>query len=266
MQTHHIAPKNRKKWHPIWNKCYPTLNGRLWNDKQFNVVKHNYPEYYKIFKEFPKHIMRIDFARLCILHKFGGIYTDLDVYKYKDFEHIIKKDVFNIVEAPYGDVPIENAIMYAPKNCKFLENCMELSMKVYHDKIKKLTNIDLDSKDGQLLVGLTAGPQLVYNVILKYETPDSINILDGDLFNNHGLSYSDEFYTKHVLTGIWGSDALQSPDKMQNRFLKETSKYGRKGVDFDFYIDYTEGQYLRRNRSQKEINESIFDVDIVKEI
>ena len=93
-----------------------------------------------------------------------------------------------------------------------------------------------------------------------------VNILDGDYFNNHGLAYSDTFYTKHILTGIWGKDALTKPNKLKSQFINEVNKYGQVGNNFDFYIDYTNGGYLKRNRTQEEVNNSVFDVNIQKSI
>ncbi len=265
MIVHHIGPKSRKKWHPVWEICHKSFDvfsgeRRLWDDKDGinNLVKNNYKEYYSLYKSFPKHIMRIDFARLCILHKFGGVYADLDVYCYKDFNNMIMKDRFNIVEAPYGDVPVENAIMYAPAGCSFIEKAMELCREVYESEIKG-REFNLNMKYDQLLVGLTAGPQLIYNTILKYGNMNNFNVLDGDMFNNHGLAYSDRFYSKHVLTGIWGKDALEHPDIMYNKFLVEMEKFGGERFRFDFLKDYTAGAYMWRERKREDIVKSVLE-------
>lgn len=271
MIIHHISPKNQKKWHPVWKDCYKSFHNRwknkaefrLWNDKQGinNLVKCSYPDYYKIYKAFPKHIMRIDFARLCILHKFGGLYADLDVFCYRSFGDKIHPTRFNIVEAPYGDVPVENALMYSPKGYNFTEQLMEFSAKIFVDEIQG-KDVDLDSKRGQLLVGLTAGPQMVYNALMSFGK-GNYHILDGDLFNNHGLAYSPEFYTKHVLTGVWGKDALCSG--LHGRFIAEMRRFGYTGSSdkFDYYTDYTDGNYLDRKRASSEVNASIYNVKLL---
>ena len=98
MIIHHIAPENKSSWHPLWIKCYESwkkvfgnkFEFKLWNDKEDidRLVKNKYNKFYDIYRSFPAHIMKIDFARLCILHSYGGIYSDMDVFCYKDFTAI----------------------------------------------------------------------------------------------------------------------------------------------------------------------------------
>ena len=100
---HHIAPKFPNSWHYFWQKCYDSWKTQfsdyefiMWNDKDDidNFVKIHYKEHWNLYRAFPFHIMRIDFARLCILHKFGGIYADMDVFCYKNFEHLLTNEVY----------------------------------------------------------------------------------------------------------------------------------------------------------------------------
>ena len=44
----------------------------------FNARIH-YPEHWERYKAFPYAIMRCDFVRSCVLHRYGGAYVDLDV-------------------------------------------------------------------------------------------------------------------------------------------------------------------------------------------
>ena len=86
---HHIAPVNTAAWHPFWAHCrqswidaFPNHDHVLWNDSEDldRIVRDHYPRYWNLYQSFPVHIMRIDFARLCILHRYGGIYADMDYY------------------------------------------------------------------------------------------------------------------------------------------------------------------------------------------
>jgi len=188
--------------------------------------------------------MRIDFARFCILHQYGGIYADMDVYCYKNFYNELTNNLY-VQEAPYGYIngvtPVENALMLSEPKNSFWISCMELSCKEF-DKVRFMKNeLDLSNKN-LFTVLYIAGPELVLKAMIK--NPELVDILPGILYNNHGLSYHPEYRTKHMLTGMWGKEATDN----RNEYIKELSQYSDlTGVtieSFDFYTDYTNGGYL----------------------
>ena len=275
MIIHFIAPKEKSEWHFLWHKCHNSWKNvffnfefKLWNDKEDidRLVKTNYSKYYDIYKSFPVHIMKIDFARLCILHNYGGIYTDMDVFCYNNFMDYLNGKVEEyLLEAPYGDIPIENALMISlNKNSKFFEFCIKESVDSYL-KLSKTMKITYpwDNKTNRELILNTAGPKLIYNSAVKYGI-EKIGILNGKLFNNHGMSYDKSFYTKHILTGVWGKEAinhLKKQFKTNNEkcktfsdfknhvYMKDVKRYANMSNvtinTFDFYTDYTNGKYLK---------------------
>jgi len=189
--------------------------------------------------------MRIDFARFCILHRYGGIYADMDVYCYKKFYNELTNSVY-IQQAPYGDVPVENALMASEPNNEFWLKCMDKSVEIYNDKVKRRENtLDLKYRLDQLIITSATGPHLVFEV-LKNNFKD-VDILPGILYNNHGLSYHPEYRTKHMLTGMWGKESYNSKDT----YIEELNEYSDlSGVTidtFDFYKDYTDGGYLKES-------------------
>jgi hypothetical protein len=267
---HHIAPKDISRWHPIWKRCYPSwkehfgdFEHKLWEDGEEinNFVKEHYPQYYDMFMDFPAHIMRVDFVRFCILHHYGGIYSDMDMFCYKNFYDELD-DCDYILRAPYGESYIngnnliENALMIGVPNSEFFKYCMETSEKYFYSKIikhKEKLKFPLNRFE-QILVGKTAGPILVSDCYNNFK--NSVKILDGILYNNHGMSFHPEYKTKHLLTGIWGNDAIVQienslniqedlSEKMQNNYIDEIKKYvwieNLTFDNFDFYHDYTNG-------------------------
>ena len=251
---HHIAPADRSRWHPMWERCYPSwqehfpeFEHKMWNDKEDidNIVREYYPQYYDTYMQFPLHIMKIDFARFCILHQYGGIYADMDMFCYKNFYDELNKSLY-ILQAPYGDVPVENALMISQLNHEFWLKCMDKSVEVYNNLVKpKISNINLTRSLDQLIITSAAGPRLVFEVIKTQ--PNTIDFLPGVLYNNHGLSYHTSFRTKHMLTGIWGRETLDMFDGGDG-YIEDLKQYGDiTGVTletFDFYKDYTNGGYL----------------------
>ena len=233
-----------ERCYPSWQSQFPDFEHKLWNDGDDidNLVEQHYPQYYDTYSSFPLHIMKIDFARFCILHKYGGIYADMDVYCYKNFYNELTNKVY-IQQAPYGDIPVENALMASESNNEFWLKCLEKSVEIYNDKVKRRENtLNLKYRLDQLIIISATGPQLVFDVLK--ENPNDVEILPGILYNNHGLSYHPEFRAKHMLPGLWGKEAFNNKDS----YMKDMGKNGDiDGVtieNFDFYKDYTHGGYL----------------------
>ena len=140
---HQIAPKNTDRWHFVWDKCWPSWKSKfplhehiLWNDDDDinNLIREMFPQYWDIYQQFPFHIMKIDFAKLCILYKYGGIYTDMDVYCFKNFESLLTHplcllEYHNAERITTNDNTsindIENSIIVSEKENPFIKICIE---------------------------------------------------------------------------------------------------------------------------------------------
>ena len=274
---HHIAPKDTDRWHSLWERCYLSWSNvftdfehKLWNDEDDidNLVKEFYPNQWEFYSTLPVHIMKIDFARLCILHQYGGIYADMDVFCYKNFYSNLTED-FHITEAPYGEkwangeLKVENCLMCSVKNNTFIENMINNCEENYTLNIKQKFKKDkLSERSHSYLITNTAGPSYVSKKLNDLKI-DLNFILSGHLYNNHGLAYDDSFYTKHIMTGLWGKEIIDIIIKDSNQdfnqttdnlYIQEIKKYAKIEFDttdqFDFYKDYTDGQFIKE---QKEI-------------
>lgn len=73
-----------------WEKTHPDWEMRLWDDDDIRalVVEH-YPEQLAVFDAYPSGIFRADAFRFFVLHKFGGVYSDLDVEPLGDLNELI---------------------------------------------------------------------------------------------------------------------------------------------------------------------------------
>lgn len=263
---HHIAPKDTSIWHPLWKRCYPSwvqqfndFDFMMWNDESDidNLICDYYPQYFDLYNDFEAHIMKIDFARFCILHKYGGIYSDLDVYCYKNFYNELCGGLF-ILEAPYGDVLIENALMASIKGHNFWKKCMqECETRFYKLAFNKIDKRNfINDKTLQRIIMQTTGPCLIADMFTQTK---NVSLLPGILFNNHGLSYHSEYRTKHLLTGIWGKEVItdiNANSTFSEVYMDSVSKYANvQNVTIDnlnFYHDYTNGGYLTQGRANPE--------------
>ena len=208
---HHIAPENRVDWSPIWTKCrqswldnYHDFTFMLWNDDDIDdLVFRFYPEYWKIYKSFPYHIMKIDFSRFCILQTFGGIYVDMDFYCYENFYQNLHKDIV-LVGSTEKEERVQNSLMAANCNHVFLDYVLySLSNQEFHSKsvIDQLSNFEPHD-----YIKRKTGPIFLSNINLE-----TAQILDPKFYNpklNIIRTNSNRIYTKHMYTGIWGKDVI----------------------------------------------------------
>lgn len=257
---HQTGPADKNKWHPLWHECqqswlkhFKDFEYKLWNDEEIdNLVKESYPQYYSMYNEFPLHIMKIDFVRFCILHKFGGIYADLDMFCYQNFF----KDLQNgphLIENPLGNDLFENSLMCARPNETFFLQCMN-KCKERFIEIKEKNKVFLqdtiiinqgsfENYQRPYFVFYITGTNLVSSV--AREMSEEVYNLPGCVYNNVIISYDPMFRTKHMHTGIWGKEQIEQIDNYQQNYLK------MRKIDilnFDFFKDYTNGKYLKSNQ------------------
>lgn len=75
------------------NKNLLIKNGyefKLWTDNDISkLIDEEYPHLNTIFKSTLTGVQRGDIGRLCIIHRFGGVYIDLDILILNDLEDLI---------------------------------------------------------------------------------------------------------------------------------------------------------------------------------
>jgi len=113
-------PDHFAKWSTECQKLAPHFEYKLWTDEDNrNLIKTDYPWFLETYESYDKPIKRVDAARYFILHKYGGLYLDLDFLCLRPFDHILEtgKAIFG---HQFRDVhepgTIANAWMAAPPN------------------------------------------------------------------------------------------------------------------------------------------------------
>lgn len=220
----HQTGPTEEKFHPIWKECsqswkdqFPDFEYKFWTDEDLrNLVKDQYSQYLELYDNFSHHIMRIDFARFCILHSYGGIYADLDFYCYKNFYHLMKRDLY-IVES-WGDwkEKVQNSLMISTSNHQFWEKCMMFSsftyknlnphQFLYKDYIleccgPKMISKSLDSSV-KFLPKETFNPQVKQQ--FNWGTNDEVKYQSALEDFKNLIKEEKNVFTRHFLTGNWG--------------------------------------------------------------
>ena len=226
---HHIAPKDRKKWHPVWEKSYvtwlrhypePEHKHMLWDDKEAinNLVKLNFPEFYDTYSKMKEHIMKIDFAKAVMVYVYGGMYVDMDFYCIENFHNDLNNEVA-LSLSPYYSAKYREKIQNALFACTTKHPFM---LAYIQDMI-----VNIKTKDSKLFdhpgayVMYTTGPNALGLSYLRHQQyKDNIQLLPYEIYNPHlnecrkyieGESTTYRPKCIHLLSGIWGKKSLREP-------------------------------------------------------
>lgn len=76
----HELPEKFLEWATSWKHKNPDFAYKLWNDTENrNLIVEHYPWFLHTYDSLPQNIHRVDASRLFYMHKYGGIYSDLDL-------------------------------------------------------------------------------------------------------------------------------------------------------------------------------------------
>jgi len=224
---HQTAPNNSENWHPIWKECqkswlkhHQDFQYFLWNDNDIEkLIKDCYPEYLNFYNSLPYKIIKIDFARFCILHQHGGIYADMDVFCYKNFYSMLENDLYIVESWEEWGEKIQNSLMVSsPKNI-FWEKCMRYSAEQYEN----FTSVDFQNNYCNSIFSI-CGPKFLSQILNStvsilskeffnpqlenqfnraknnYKSQEYINAYDDFIRLNN---QNDAIITRHYLTSTW---------------------------------------------------------------
>lgn len=274
---HQIAPEDKTKWHPFWLICqqswhkhFKNFEYKIWNDKEDidTFVHSNYPEFSNLYESFQVQIMKIDFVRLCILHKYGGVYADMDYFVYKNFYNQFKKDIGfleNLTEE-YTSARYENSLMYSTPGNQLLYELMKYAKTcfIHHRNLFKKQDNNWRTIENDKIVNNTTGSGMISEGVKFFQKYFDIHALDCKTFNNRPASYNKSFFGKHVHTSLWGNEYCNNQPThllIKNGMIYQTF-YDNNVVlnnndkfllvsDFNMYQDYTNKNYLKNKNLEQ---------------
>ena len=121
----HMTCKNKNKMSEFyknnlnsWKKFNPNWEVKLYDDKDLDdFFNKHYKKYVKKINAFNKMIFKVDIFKLLVLHKYGGIYVDMDVECLKKFDTLLNNTKQSIIFG-YGPYEHNNGIY---KHIKIVE-------------------------------------------------------------------------------------------------------------------------------------------------
>lgn len=125
----------------LWKKLNPDYEIKLYDNKMCaNFLLENYgKKHYKFFNYIVDGPIKADFWRICILNKYGGIYSDVDNVPLLPLSDFIEKDIDFVTCTSYWD---EMNFNYNPnfiisnKDNIILEKCIDWYLEKYKNNDK----------------------------------------------------------------------------------------------------------------------------------
>lgn len=234
---HQVGPKDKNIWHPIWKKSHQSWKKHfpetefehiLWEDSEEidNLVKNNFSEYWEYYHNLPMHMLKIDFARLCILYTYGGIFADLDFYCYSNFYSELTDDLYVLQSFDGEYTKVENPLMASTPKNNFYLRCLKQSIENY----KTIEENKICGIDDPLYEHAIAGPMLVDMVYRNYN--GNVSILPREYYNPFFTEFNSSIKTKHFATGMWGIETIEDvlgrykiDDSNDSSFLNHYNKF-----------------------------------------
>jgi hypothetical protein len=111
LQGEDQIPENFKEFSSKWKDIHPNYEYKFWDANNIEeLLVSDYPEYIDHWFKYTGNLHRSDYARIFILHKYGGIYTDFDSYPLKNIDGL-----FDEVEVNYS-TPVDMTMVKNTKN------------------------------------------------------------------------------------------------------------------------------------------------------
>jgi mannosyltransferase OCH1-like enzyme len=191
----------RKEWVESWEKYNPDWEFRFYTDDDIDrFMAEHYPQYVELLEGYDQKIKKVDAFRYFLLHRYGGMYVDLDFECYRPIDGLFTEGINLYLQRNNPNIfRVTNSVMISSQGHAFWEHA-----------IRRLV-IERDMDAGP---PAHTGPRFVTRVLQEREY-DDIRILDfGAYFfprwcKEKDQSISDEYrerenvYGEHKFTRTW---------------------------------------------------------------
>lgn len=196
-------PDEFKEWSLSWKQKNPEYKYMFFDDKKcFRFIYKYYPEYLDLYDSLIS-IEKADVFRYLVLHKYGGIYADMDTKCFKPIDPLICLFPNSIITGIEYQETDKNPVQYlqwfiaCPKGSPvMLELVNEVNRRNWYKLFKSLT---LTYNE---LVYYTTGPVL-FTYVLK-NSGESIAVMEKGIlgcYDNRLINHNS--YLQHYFSGSW---------------------------------------------------------------
>ncbi|MCX4350747.1 MAG: glycosyltransferase [Lachnospiraceae bacterium] len=207
-----------------WKRACPDYELREWNADNYDVAAN--PFAYEAFKQ-RKWAYASDYARLDVVHKYGGIYLDLDVILHKSLDVLLSNEFF-VGFGPIRDV--EAAIFGAVQGSPLVKEMMQ----IYSGRVFE-PNVSMTLLNLQPVLLDRFFENKGFEINGKYQEKDGAVIYPRDLFSAKNWFTGEHEITEialgiHECAGGWTSKNGKSSKQIKaegNRKLEQIYESGK---------------------------------------
>jgi len=197
-----------KQYRDSWKIKNPDWHHVEWDKKMcLDLIKTYYPQYENMFKKYSYDIQRCDCIRYFILHRYGGLYADMDYYCNRSWSDVVEKYSGNLyfVQTPNRGSErneyVSNSLMYAKPRHKFWSFLFVEMEKYSQSPVYYTRHMD---------IMFTTGPGILDRVYGKLKQRLNLSFYPAKLFHPKGigddivsLNGNKKVYAIHLGRGSW---------------------------------------------------------------
>lgn len=171
-KTHDVPPKYRK-WVNSWREKNPDFVYKHYDDAECRVlVASSYPEFLELYDSLPTGVEKADLFRYLVIHKFGGVYADLDTSCEKPITDVLTGGHRIILGKESNQQEFQCLQWFfaaAPQHPAFIEIANEIKKRVNDPALLEKDPRYQKSRDKKVAkVLFKTGPWVFTDVMLKY--------------------------------------------------------------------------------------------------
>lgn len=236
-----------------WKRHNPAWEYRFWTDEDLAAfIARDYPALLPLFETAPHGVQKADIARYLLLHKFGGLYADIDTQCYRSLDLLTDENRVVLSQEPeehwahakMRGMPmiIFNGTIASPAGHPFWPLVTETLLRCRHGMTKSVLD--------------TTGPLMLTGCVLKYPRQDELAIHSCHLFNPHtkdGRESTGAVFgplaPARISIHLWGSSWYSEPKDSTSKRLKTWIRKLRYRL--------TRGPYLNREALEKSLDRDL---------
>ena len=214
-----------------WQDKNPAWEYRFWTDADLeNLVRAHYPDLLDLYLGVAKPVQRADIARYLIMHRFGGLYADIDTECLASLDFLLGESRVVLSEEPreHWDIARLRAMPYLLFNGTFASPAGHRFWDHVITVLKRQKNARKDVLE-------STGPLMFSGAAQSFDSPEQLAISSCHLFNPMckdgstsnsapGGAFAQHRASVHFWDGSWLDARSISPLKRVNRWLDHLRK------------------------------------------
>ena len=216
------ALEGLKKYRDTWITQNPNWMYNCWNlDRCENLIKLYYPHHLAMYRRYLYPIQRCDAVRYFILHRYGGLYADMDYHCNRSWDEVLEQypNSLYLVETPnttyftnHSDVHISNSLMYSESGHIFWSSLF-IELELYQRAPMYYSR--------HMTIMFTTGPGILNRAYNRYKLRYKLYHYPSKFFHPYGLSTDIVTLNKHqaVFATHLGKGSWEATDSRLLIFL-----------------------------------------------